>query len=518
MIPDQVTIQDQANYYFDCKRLKARITTGITEEQQEQEGLEQIDADLCSGLVGYWLYLSRIGQAEKFSSRLEYLAAWDDKLFKATTLKTDKEIEQLLYNLLLFAYPERLVATSRQHDIATSFALGADQEDPKIGKSEFSLTFIFNRESLSEVLEQLVQPNKMFRISNGFHIIGVMLIDGQYQVYDPNSKSGVLTTNSFSEIAEHIFKGLKDLQGKQEFLALNISSYDLQGCSPGTYFEPVAYCQEKLADPNYLQQMKQHKFLLYLAAKYNEYGIIDLMYANGYEYIPWKGNRMDEVHECIEYYDIHKLQFLLKKGLPATSSSLDYAVDKQMLEAIVLLLCAGAEIKKSTKDAIKHKYGVQGAKIIYEHALDMIRHILNLEKIDIENVTRLGFYEQQLIRAVANLTDGLQLPKLDWDNVQDSAIRIAEQIHKNGKIELSDIPTAQLIVENLRVAAFESGIDISNECDKALDTIQQYIDKNKISTKISKPNSLFFSSQMRGSLDESKIEPVLEECRAKLRA
>lgn len=507
MIPDQSILLEKAAFYFESKALKTGVDTP-----------EIIAEDLCSGLVGYWLYLSRIGHQDKFASRLRYLATWDNKLFKATTLKRDEEIEQLLDNLQLLAYPEKLLPTSRQYQLATSFALGSDEKDQKIGEAEFSLTFIFDQKSLADVLERLAQPNKMFRLSNGFHIIGLMLVDGQYQVYDPNSKNGVLETNSLLEVAAYIFGGFEDLQDKQPFLSLNISIYDLQGCSPGTYFDPTEYYSEKLADPDCRKIMMHHTYLFYLAAKYNEYVLINLMFANGYKYRMWRGNKLNEVNECIKYHDIPKLKFLLEQGLPVNATSIEYALERDVPEAIILLLSAGVTLQQAHKDAIANKYGSQGAMLIYEYALAMLSKVLHLEMLDENVVARLGFYEQQLIRYINDLTHAIQLPKVDWQKLQGDAVEIARQIDQTGKIEPATVPTAQLIVENLRIAAFEHGVDVSDRCEKAMGRIDGYIQKMQFSDHVLHPNSLFFSSQSHGSLAQSEVYPVLENYRAKLKA
>lgn len=421
-----------------------------------------IDQGLCSGLVAYWLYLMRTDEEGFFLHRLQYLTNWGEDAFVRSGKQRDEIIEQFLDNVLLLHEPNKVIGTAKQSDLDISFGLALGGTQEQIGAPEFSLSFIFNKAEIQKLIPSIASPNKMVRLGSGLHVLGLMNKNNAYTLYDPNSKEGPIESTDLKYLSDTIFTGFSTYCKSKDYIAMNISVYDLVGAEPASYFDPIQYCSNQMKDRTVKQAALQHKFLFFVLASYNEYQTMDLLFANGYEYIPWKHHVRTEMNEAVLHGDVKKLKYLIDHHLPVDPKSLpiaiqqkssemmylllaagavsnvnsrdqksylDLALEQNFPEAIVLLLASGMDINAGGKVAIQHKFAIDGMKVIFNEALLLQKSFLKIPScIELNDATGeiLGDYAKHF-----KLASQLGLTIVGTDVLKDDKVIAPKEVMAN---------------------------------------------------------------------------------------
>lgn len=301
---------------------------------------------MCSGIMASWLYRKRVGEEEFFINRLEFaLQATPDQ-------HNTPAISELMNEINFFQLDQRLRDGILQDDYAASFDYVLPKNYPRVMPAEFAISFVFNLKSLTQLIIDTTFENKMVRFDNGFHAIGLMYSNKKYCMLDPTSSLGPVTfaTTQVYEVAAEIMKGLSKTCKSFGYVAIYISIYDVNDNPVKvTYPNAIDYCKELLADPKYKQAVINHKNILHLNMRFNQYKFQDLLFPD-YKYIPWEFNKDTEYDEAIFSNNIEKIRYLAEHGIP-----LDYkapgiisvqpvtrAIFLERMDLLYLLLKLGA--------------------------------------------------------------------------------------------------------------------------------------------------------------------------------
>lgn len=413
--------------------------------------LESMEKGLCAGLVSYWLYSKANGKEKEFFSRiLQYIAEWDVKKFKSSGQRIDLDLEEFLSTVLALQNPEQLVSTVTRTDLHYIFELLASQDQKKVNPAEFNLNFIFDRAELKNIIPQLAMPNKMVRIGNSFHAIGLMFSNGVYTLYDPNDEKGPREFKDLNDLPDAIFKALTKYCNSKNFIAINFSVFDLENNEPGKYFDVNEYRENKMLNPNFRREALQHQHLFFIMASLNDYAGMELLFKHGYKYKPSSIHRADELAEAIYFHDQQKVKYLLDHNIPlnyqtdkvdnspiphamrAKDSKILYmllthginpnigrqqnikiALEQDFPEGLILLLAAGMSLEANDLATIKAKYNQTTFNLIAKHAIDLHAKFINLPEavnLDTDSGKTISALSQH-VRLIAQLGHSL-------DNVQ----------------------------------------------------------------------------------------------------
>lgn len=376
---------------------------------------------ICSGLVAYWLYSVANDEEGRFVDKLEYALNWDVENFKKSTAKVDLKLEELINVIFLLHYPLAINNQIDQFNLDTVFPLLLNSNQPSILEPEFKITFIFNQPALNELLDLCVFPNKMIRLGNGLHAIGLIYHDKKYCLYDPDCEHLIQYFDDVKSLAAVIFNIFATKASVKDYIAMNATIFDLEESIKPIYPDPLEFCTELLERPNYKSNALNDKYLFNLCAKYNEYALLDLLFANGYKYIPWENNLTTELNNAVYSHDLKKIQYLLAHDVPvdykskfgvaplnvaikeaylpmvyillnaganpnADSTYLSIALKNKFSQGVILLLAFGLNVSQKDVENIQEVFTSNYAQAIFESALALNEKILKLpEKIDLEN-------------------------------------------------------------------------------------------------------------------------------------
>lgn len=382
---------------------------------------DRMDAGLCAGLVAYWLYAKANGEEGSFLHKLQYISDWNAEKLRQSGRTIDMTIEQFLNVVLSLHNTNSTVPGTRQIDLDVGLNLLLNQYQDKVSTAEFSISFLFNKQQIIDLIVAVVRPNKMIRISNGLHVIGLMLSDAVYTLYDPESTVGAKEFKSPEQLANEIFVGLSKFCKSKNYLAMNLMVFDLETNKPAAYsIDPDEYYRMQLLNPAIKKEAMQHKYLFYLLAKFNDFDAMDLLFANGYVFNESIHYQASELSEAISYYDEKKIAYLLSHDIaidPKTNGILTPAAaaitthnnkmlfelllrganpnkrsmkNKALLEialmdnnyeAIVLLLVSGMELSAEGLDLIHKKFTTDITERLFEYAIEMQHNLLKLPAI-----------------------------------------------------------------------------------------------------------------------------------------
>jgi hypothetical protein len=410
LLPKIKNKQAVANYNIEqYLQLKAHKFSDIKHKAQGDTQDSSLSAvyksGICAGLVAYWLYRKRIGEDSMFMHQLEYALRWDAGKFEKSNDLADIALEQLL-SVISFLHYNDDIRNIGQHDIERRVNLVLGEYDDQV-KTEFSLSFVFNKIELNNLIKLTVQPNKMMRFGNAYHNIGMIYIDDKYFVYDPSTKSGPVAYSQAKDAANAVFKGLAKYCKSRYFIALNISTFDLVGTQIGIYPETIAYCTNLLKNPDYRKHVLQHHNILRVGMRYKDEAMLELLFAAGYKYVRSDKLISTELIESVEEESEQDLNYLLQHGVPidyrtkhgqtalgwaiarnktamllqllkkganpnepiaAEVSALQWALAKNNCEALILLLASGAIFTDKLSEELKLRYNPNEIEAILSHA------------------------------------------------------------------------------------------------------------------------------------------------------
>lgn len=552
---------DKLQLYMNKKCEKIEQKIDATEDFNEQLRLIQELSEcklpfnslngLCSGLVAFWLYFKRNNEEGKFISRIEYVLTWNPETFASGDKNEDPLLEEILNNFGFLQHVKDLLLGVNQDNLVASFDFLAGKHHPKVYAEQFSITHVFNRNTLNNLIAVAVQQNKMVRLDNAMHTVGLMQSGDKYYFYNPDCVSGPVEYSSLEveKLVEDIFSGLGKYCKSEEFLALYLTIFDIEGSPKGQYPDKIIYSKSLLNNNIYKQAVLSHKNIFNLCMRYSQFETLDLLFNEGYSYIPTISD-YTEYEEAIVYQDYTKMDYLLRRNIPLNyrtekgytplgrainqmqtkmiflliiagadpnisankeKSLLSLATSKNNIEAIIMLLAAGLKITPDVLSLLKQKLPAEQLELVIKHALLLNEKLLNLSTgVNIDDLT-----SKKLAKLLVHDTLSIELEQPNKINelLTEVITKItAKQIKDYSKEELVDL---EIIIETItdlseNVAAF------NKEAKQALDAINKYLTENQYKFQQQTPYQasrlLFTAPEIIGNEEavyHNEIEPLL---------
>lgn len=383
---------------------------------------------LCSGLVAYALYCERHDLEADFTNELDYVLNWNPKEFSELGLLQDPIMERFINNVtfLHFDHVLRHDENVAQRDLEKSLELLDGHEHFKANE----ITFVFNRGNLASLINTQALPDRMIRIENGFHAIGLIYRDGVYKLYNFENTAGLQTVLTATKAAEVIFAGLAEHCHSKKHIALNFRVFD--PIDAEVEFPTLEeYTRPFLNDQQYKKAVLSHPNIFHLASRMEDYALMDLLFAHGYEYIPWQMDRFPEINEAVIQNNKQMLNYLLEHGI-----SLDYRTARGMtplgeaiaynkLEMLFELLEAGAnpnaEVRKdvSSLDLALAKRSPEAVVMLLAFELNVTENELGKLRI---------YFSAQEIDVIKNLAVAFNAKVLGVKNNLDISTADNKQI------------------------------------------------------------------------------------------
>lgn len=397
----QVLLLEKFQGYIKCKKEHCSTTL---EKQNCKLPFNTLQG-LCSGLVALWLYHKRIDTEYEFSLMIQYIQNWQKSDFDGD----DPVFEAALNDIAFLHFSYKLLDDLDQSSLNQSLQLLASKNHPETAPAEFSITWVFDHNSLHELLDFLLQNNKMLRVSDGLHVVGLIKKDNQIFYYDPDSSLGPQIMPNISQLVVNIFKSLPVERDTPYNIALHINRYDLVETVHPAPIDSSDFYKKLILDitnPN----------IFHLAVRYSDYKILDLLFESGYKYIPWQFNNTCELVEITERNDMQMLLYLIEHKIPLDyrapggitplaaavwcnnfdilytlvqhgasiqerphdfKSLIDIACSVNNFAAIIFLLSCGYNITTYDKKLILQKFGGKASEI-YSNALTLQKVLLNI--------------------------------------------------------------------------------------------------------------------------------------------
>lgn len=293
----QSLIIDKLQEYIDCKREK------ITNNPRALKNCKlhkSINDGLCSGLVAYWLYFKYRKEEFVFKHQINKLLSWDSTKFKTSQLQIDEPfIEDFLNNTISLHAIKHILDDVNYYDIHTALNLILPKHERKIVPAEFSLTFVFNHELLTDFIFKNIPMNKMVRIGNGFHAVGIFHDQEGYTLYDPEDKMGSKKFDTPEYLATAIFMSYSYDCLNSTHLSLSFLFFDFEGKSPARYPDKKRFYNNLLADKDYKEYIFSEFNIFRLAVVFQDQTLLECLLTAGYVYRPWQTTVNTELEEAI---------------------------------------------------------------------------------------------------------------------------------------------------------------------------------------------------------------------------
>lgn len=420
----QAQLLDKLQLYIEYKKSKYDDPVAKANCKLPFESL----AGLCSGLVAYWLYCKRTGMGGKFLHKLQYIANWDATTMVSTKIE-DQQIEDFLNIVGYLQFDYRLREGINQATFDQTINNILSQNHEQVEPAEYMVTHVFDHAALQDILSKIAQNNKMVRVSNGLHVIGICKQDDGYYFYDPDAEAGPTIVNNPAEISTKILESLGD--------ALRMDVYDLHGAPKGNY-------QDVKVDASNTQQLLSNDNIFHLAARYSDFALLDKLFACGYKYIPWTKTATTELNESIILNNQPMFAYLLQHNIPLEYrlenglSPLATAVVYKRLDMLYTLLTAGADPNAKAHDFLT-LWQIACIQQNVEAIITLIACGANVSPTDLQTIkTKFGTTVcAQIIKRAAELNAKLlALPdKFVLDNADFKQV-IAYLIHQKLKMNL----------------------------------------------------------------------------------
>lgn len=265
-------------------------------------------AGICNGLVAFWLYSKRVDEEGRFLDKILHMLQW--------TSGSDAKVDELL-NATLFLHNDfklRHDAKQSHLDKSVNFILG--NHYPAVAEPEFQVSLVVNHESLEYMINNFFHENKMIRIGNGFHVIGLMHSNGKFFLYDPRFAKGPKAFTDHKMLTEQIFESCAYYCRSTISLAINIAIFDLSEATPGKYFTNEELINKLLETKLFKQQLLEHPNILSLCIRYEDTFALEKLFQLGYKYIPWQYEDASELGTLVTRGNKQVLKYLIEKGIP----------------------------------------------------------------------------------------------------------------------------------------------------------------------------------------------------------
>lgn len=306
----QRLIIDKLQEYIDCKREK------ITNNPHALKNCnlhKSVNDGLCSGLVAYWLYFKHRKEEFIFKQQISNLLSWDSNKFKNSQQQIQEPfIEDFLNHTVCLHAVKNILDNVNYYDMHTALNLILPSNERKIAPTELSLTFVFNHELLVDFIFKHIPMNKMVRIGNGFHAIGMFYDQEGYTLYDPEDKIGPKRFDTPEYLATAIFMSYSYDCSNSTHLSLSFLFFDFEGKSPARYPDKKPFYNNLLADKNHKENIYSDFNIFRLAVVFQDQTLLTCLLESGYVYKPWSFTPCSELEEAI-YADNKPLLKLLSE-------------------------------------------------------------------------------------------------------------------------------------------------------------------------------------------------------------
>lgn len=459
---------------------------------------------LCSGLVAFWLYSIRACEEYEFIGDLEYALNWDENAFKTNGKTDDYRLERFINNVAFLQHDIKLreAKNIKQDNLAASMEFLTGKGYDKVKPCEFKINFVFNHDSLVQLIKDAVFENKMIRLDNSLHTIGLIYSGGKYRLYNPNSKIGPKSFDNPQELAKGIFAALGEWCKSRDYLALSLAAFDFEYKAddkiPVRYPIPLQYCRNLIKTPKYKHAVLQHNNIFHVGARFDDYAMLDLLYDNGYKYIPWALGKTSELEEAILCNNDTKFNYLLQHNFPVNYkcnggiTPLATAIKKGNNNMLYALLVAGANPNIAAND----KYSLLDVARVFDNSAAIIMLLAAGTELKTDDLRKLAKkYTTDQLRAIiahalllhAKFTVLAQNMSLQLLQTLDEII---QQITSKPLAAHSDKDLRQIeIIRNTLDEILATESDVSVRALAAKTTIDKYFDKYNY-----RPNKLLFSA------------------------
>lgn len=431
---------------------------------------------LCSGLIAYALYCEMRDIEYEFLLELNYVLKWKSNEFKKLDLQKDAIFERFINNVtsLHFVHNLRYGENIAQRQLDKNLAFTDYTRQLKASE----LTFVFTKENLCLLINDQAVPETWIRIENGFHAAGLIYKNGVYKLYNFENPEGPKIFLTADKVAQVIFDDLAKHCHSKKHIALNFRIYNLID-EVAAFPTLEEYARELFADPEYKEAILSHQNIFHLAARMEDYELMDLLFAEGYEYIPWQLDRYPEINEAIIENNKEMLQYLLDHNISTDARTetgmtpIGEAITYNNMELLFELLEAGADLNEdacedvSTLELALDNDSPEAVVLLLAFELDVTED--QLEHLFI-------YFNEQQIDEIKNLAVAFNAKilgvKNDFDiNTADFKLLIAFLHHLKMQVQLGKGPNNDELAVILKqiAARFYEPQDNLSEFSKKLE-------------------------------------------------
>lgn len=379
----QARILAKLQEYFAWKRSKLKTAKEKAACEFPFPDVEK----LCSGLTIYWLYCKRTGAEWEFIHNIEYLLNWTPNIVPDDKI-TDKNLEGFINIIEFLQNDVELRNGIEQENIDKSLATLLPSYMHNVSAAEFSVSFVFDRTTLTDLLQNAIHANKMIYLSNGRHSIGVLFNDGKYFIYDPAFSQGAISFHDTESLAKEIFLAFG--ANNQSYISLHMSVFDLEYAKDylneeqlenSVYPNPIEYCQNLLNIPEYCIAVIEQPGIAAFLVRYNQAELLESLTRKGLDIDFAPQGEKPLAWLAINQGGPEVLFWLLANGADLYIEHERWnlfalAAYRQNKPALVLLLAFGYELPKDLTELHKNFTRAE-IKDIFLHAISLNQRLLN---------------------------------------------------------------------------------------------------------------------------------------------
>lgn len=396
----QRALLSQFKKYFAFRRNQIKANKKLTKEEKSIALKNchlpySIDEGFCSGITSLWLYYKSLDKEDIFIKLITNALYWREADTPDDVMKS-RDIDDLfeeLFQAIAFLQTKHILLHNSDknkkspENIAYSFEFllpDSKSADPMSAvEQEFNLSFVYTKESLAQMIEDLVKNNKMIYLNNVYHAIGLVLTDGKYYLYDPNHKSKPMVFNNSHDVANAIFTQYKPYNNSKDKLTLYTSFLNSSNTKLAIYPSKHEYCAELINKYKYDSNIINDDSLIHLLVKNNEIKTFQLLLNHGL--LVNKPSNFNETYA----------------GLAISNNKKEY-------EMLYLLLCNNTDIQSEHLDL--SLFSIASMYNNY-HALTLL--LAFGYEPNTHELTNLKAISEELFNAVINTAINLQKEFLD---------------------------------------------------------------------------------------------------------
>lgn len=460
---------------------------------------------LCSGLTIYWLYCKHTAAEWEFIQQLEYLLKWQPTYAKAES-KVDTNIEDFINTIEFLQHDVELRHDVEQEHIDKSLSTLLPSYMHKVSTAEFSISFVFDRSALNDLLQKTLHANKMIYLSNGRHSIGVLFNAGNYFIYDPAFNQGAISFHDTESLAKEIFLAFEARNAS--YISLHMSIFDLEydkeylneeQLQDSTYPNPIEYCQNLLTTTEYCKAVIEQPGIAAFLVRYNQAELLESLTRKGLtiDFAPPGDKPLAWL--AINQSGPEVLFWLLANGADLYIEHerwnlFDLAAHNQNKPALVLLLAFGYELPKDLTELHKN-FTREEIREIFQHAIALNQQLLNsTNSLDLNTASprdivmflRTALLKLQLVKSINEIEITFNDIKLRGVNAIKQISAYFKQNKANDIFAIGEKTEIYALLKKFNNRSFK--FTGSKELIKLIDQVK--LDISKLNPDQTSPNNL----------------------------